>query len=181
MEKRLRPSLFTAILLVFLAVPLWLALAQTEDARYFPETGHWITGDFLQMYDRVPDPLLVFGYPITDAFETQSVAQSPGLVVQYFQRARFELHPENPVELRVVLSPLGEYIYQVDGSGVVVPVSANLTACRRIPDDGFPVCYAFLEFFDANGDCPVWVSGFEIEIHNDMMVQYFDRALRVPQ
>ena len=172
MRKPLRQSLLAVILLVCVGLLARLALAQTEGGRYFAETGHWVTGDFLQVYDSAPDALLVYGYPITDAF-----ANSNGLTIQYFQRARFELHPENPVELRVVLSPLGEYVYQVDGPGEVVPVSSNLTACRNIPEDGFPVCYAFLEFFDAYGGIAQF--GYpisELEIHNDLMVQYFQRA-----
>lgn len=165
-------GLLAVALLACLMVPGLLALAQTEDARYFPETGHWVTGDFLAMYNSVPNPQLVFGYPITDAFTDQN-----GMKIQYFQRVRFELHPELPIEPRVVLTLLGEYLYQVDGPGTVVPTATSMTACRRIPVDGLPVCYAFLDFFDANGGIAQF--GFpisEIEIHDGVMVQYFQRA-----
>jgi len=165
-------GLLTLTLLVGLMLPGLLTLAQGEDARYFPETGHWVTGYFLAMYNSVPNPQMVFGYPITDAFVDQN-----GMQIQYFQRARFELHPEMPFEPRVMLTLLGEYLYQVDGPGAVVPTASNMTACRRIPEDGLPVCYAFLEFFNTNGGIAQF--GYpisEIEIHDGVMVQYFQRA-----
>ena len=148
-----------------------------DETRYFPETGHWITGDFLRVYESITDPLQVYGFPITDAFQTESVPQNPGMLVQYFQKVRFEYHPENPPELEVVISPLGEYMYEIDGPGKVVPVSPLLARCRNIPADGFPVCYAFLTFFDAYGGIAQFgypISG--IEYHDNRMVQYFQRA-----
>jgi hypothetical protein len=154
-----------------------VACAQDGVPRYFPETGHWVSGKFLEYYESAPDPLLVYGYPITEAFQTDSAPQIPGLLVQYFQRARFEYRPDNPVSLQVVISPLGEYAYDVDEPGDVAQVSPNLSACRRIPQDGYPVCYAFLSFFDKHGGIAQF--GYpisEIELHDGMLVQYFQRA-----
>ena len=42
------------------------------------------------------ESLALFGYPISDAF----VDQATGMTVQYFERARFEYHPENPAPYR---------------------------------------------------------------------------------
>ena len=50
---------------------------------YFPETGHHLGGEFLQAW-LTRGGLMVFGYPISEPF-TQD-----GLVVHYFERARFE-------------------------------------------------------------------------------------------
>jgi hypothetical protein len=167
--------LLTLVLLLSLLGPN-SSVAQDE-ARYFPETGHWVTGDFLRFYESVADALLVYGFPITDAFQTESVPQNPGMLVQYFEKARFEYHPENPPELEVTVSTLGEYMYELEGPGEPVDSSPILGRCRNIPADGFPVCYSFLSFFDANGGIAQFgypISGREYQ--DGVMVQYFQRA-----
>ncbi len=50
----------------------------------------------------------VYGYPITEQFVGRE-----GRLVQYFQRARFELHPELTAGLRVQLTPLGRALCRV--------------------------------------------------------------------
>ena len=88
--------------------------AQDSDSVYVPETGHWIWGEFLRTYNSVPDPLLYFGYPITDDF-TDPITKSR---VQYFERARFDLleTPEGP---KVQIAPLGQPKYN-KGSGTLL-------------------------------------------------------------
>jgi hypothetical protein len=72
--------------------------------RYFPETGHVVSFAFLVFYDD-NGGLDIFGYPISEP-----VVEN-GRIVQYFQRARMEWHPERPRDERVVLGTLGsEYI-----------------------------------------------------------------------
>src|SRR5512147_2943755 len=73
--------------------------AQSADVQFFPETGHIVKGDFLRFYKSVPDPKLLFGYPITEQMTSKD-----GKAVQYFQRARFELHPDLPESQRIQLS-----------------------------------------------------------------------------
>lgn len=143
---------------------------QTENQRYFSETGHWVTGDFLKTYNSVPDPVLIFGYPITEAFQEQTY----GRIIQYFQRAVFELHPENPPELRVRIAELGKQLYK---PGDPLEIPANFPACEYFVETAEQVCYAFLDFFNANGGAAQFgypISGFEI--HNNRIVQYFQRA-----
>ena len=167
--------LLTLVLLLSLLEPQ-NTVAQDE-ARFFPETGHWVTGDFLRVFESITDPLQVYGFPITDAFQTEAIPQFPGMLVQYFQKVRFEYHPENPSGLEVEISPLGEYLYDIDGPGRALPFSALLEHCRNIPAGGFPVCYSFLTFFDAYGGIAQFgypVSG--IEFHDNRMVQYFQKA-----
>ena len=168
---------FTLVLMLVVTLLAPRYTVAEDDARYFPETGHWVTGKFLRFYESVPDPIVVYGYPITDAFQTGSAPQYPGMLVQYFEKVRFEYHPENPPELAVVLSPLGEYMYEVEGPGSESHFSHGLGQCRNIPADGFPVCYNFLTFFDAYGGIAQF--GYPIsavEYHDNLMVQYFQRA-----
>ncbi len=176
MNTKLWRVIFAGLFVVVIVSAPGASVAQEERSRYFPETGHWVTGEYLEYYESVPNPILVFGYPITDEIQTQTISQIPGVTVQYFQRARFELHPENPQELRVILSQLGEYLYEIDQPGPIVPVSASYPACRLF-DTGYQVCYAFLEFFDKHGGIVQF--GYpisEIEIHENRLVQYFQRA-----
>lgn len=163
-----------SFLILILAPAGSLSRAQVEQPvsgqHYFPETGHWVTGNFWSFYQSIPDPQRIYGYPITDAFQDSMT----GEVVQYFQRARFELHPEAPVELRVQLTPLGKLLYN-PAPAIEAPVI--LPACRLYSETGFRVCYAFLDFFDAHGGVSQFgypISNFEIR--NERIVQYFQRA-----
>jgi hypothetical protein len=88
----------------------WRAIPANDapaGARYYPETGHAIAGDFFASFD-ARGGLDSFGYPISEAY------RDGGLLVQYFQRARFELHPGNPTEYRVLLGLLGDELIARD-------------------------------------------------------------------
>jgi hypothetical protein len=79
---------------------------------YFAETGHNLGGGFLAHW-QANGGLAQFGYPITEEFE-QSLAEAlDGTVryrVQYFERARFEYHPENAPPYDVLLGQFGRRI-----------------------------------------------------------------------
>ena len=95
-------------------------------------------------------------------------------MIQYFEKARFVLDPAAPPPLRVSLSPLGKYLY-VAGAQVTRPF--GLSGCRKFPETGFDVCYAFLKFFEDNGGVSQFgypISNFEK--HGDILVQYFQLA-----
>jgi hypothetical protein len=73
--------------------------------RYYPQTGHTLSYAFMQYYE-THGGLDVFGYPITE------LVMEGGTVVQYFQRAKMEWHPENPIPNQITLGNLGdEYIW----------------------------------------------------------------------
>lgn len=143
------------------------AAAQTDTARFFPETGHQVRRDFLSFFNRAADPILVFGYPITE-----QITSRDGRTVQYFQRARFELRTDLPEPQRVQLTPVGQALYK-PGDQLNLNNSAG---CEMFPT-GFPVCFAFLDFFNASGGLPQFgnpISPFEF--HENLIVQYFERA-----
>ncbi len=176
MKARLRLVVFLCLTVTFLFTP-GESKAQGEDGRYFAETGHIVKGDFLVAYDKAPNPQLVYGNPITEEFPIPVAGGNETVVVQYFERVRFELKPQNPPELRVEISRLGEFLHQPDPAIPVMAMAPNHPACRNFPDTNFQVCYAFLEFFDANGGQTQF--GFpisDIEIRDGRMVQYFQRA-----
>lgn len=145
--------------------------AQSRE-RYFPETGHSVSGLFLDFYESAPDPLLVYGYPITERFRDGVTNQ----YVQYFQRARFELQESATGRMKVRLSDLGELLYEADSPGEPLPLPTTAN-CRSFPQADYPVCYAFLDFFESHGGLAQFglpISPFEY--HDGIMVQYFDRA-----
>jgi hypothetical protein len=72
----------------------------TSTTQYFTETGHSLTGRFLS-YWKSNGGLAIFGYPISEPF------QEGAYLVQYFERNRFELHPENAAPYDVLLGLLG--------------------------------------------------------------------------
>jgi hypothetical protein len=163
------------ILMVILSAALMAAggipaKAQQTSGHYFSQTGHNVTGEFWTFYQSVPDAALIFGLPITEQFPT---ADGSGLTVQYFEKVRFELHPDQPVGLRVVLSDLGTKLYQAGAPSI------NLTtagACRIL--NGYGVCYEFLAFFNEHGGQARFgnpISGSEFQ-PDGRLVQYFEKA-----
>jgi hypothetical protein len=84
---------------------------------YFRETGHYACHDFLFYWQEhgldFGDPgisyresLALFGYPISEPFTTTN-ADGDTVVTQYFERAVFELHPDNVYPYRILLRRLG--------------------------------------------------------------------------
>jgi hypothetical protein len=146
------------------------AKAQQTIGHYFSETGHNVTGEFWVFYQSVPDAALVFGMPITEQFQT---GDGSGLSVQYFEKVRFELHADQPVGQRVVLSDLGTKLYQAGAPSINLTTSG---ACRTI--NGFGICYEFLTFYVEHGGQARFgnpISGSEFE-PGGRLEQNFERA-----
>jgi hypothetical protein len=95
---------------------------KSQECRYFPETGHNVCNQQgnlgfkgyweshgLQDLSRTAEAnsLLLFGYPITEAQEEKSSTDGKTYVTQWFQRARFEWHPENGDNFKVLLGLIG--------------------------------------------------------------------------
>jgi hypothetical protein len=143
------------------------AVAQSTTVQFFPETGHYVKGEFLQFYRSVPDPRLVFGYPITE-----QITSRDSKTVQYFQRARFELRQDLPEDQRVQLTPVGQALYErADQLNL-----GNISGCELFPT-GYSVCLAFLDFFKTSGGAAQFgnpISPFEY--HESLIVQYFENA-----
>ncbi|NTU82299.1 MAG: sortase [Chloroflexales bacterium] len=59
---------------------------------FFDATGHTLAGPFLSFWRR--GSLDAFGFPISEPFEELNGQDGRLYTVQYFERARFELHPE---------------------------------------------------------------------------------------
>jgi hypothetical protein len=173
---KMRVVLLFALLLLGISIKPEMSFAQSERSRYFPETGHSVSGDFLMAYEKASDPIKIYGYPITGIIDNPITNRK----VQYFQRAHFELHPENPPELRVQMTHLGEIIYLgeiMNRPGDALSIPQNHPACRHFPETNRLVCYAFLDFFEKNGGIVQF--GYpisDIELRSDSMIQCFQMA-----
>ncbi|MEO8287802.1 MAG: glycosyl hydrolase family 18 protein [Chloroflexota bacterium] len=78
----------------------------TPDKIYFTETGHSLGGTFLKYWQQ-NGGLPVYGFPLTEEFMEKSPTDGKQYRVQYFERNRFELHPENAAPNNVQLGLLG--------------------------------------------------------------------------
>jgi hypothetical protein len=87
----------------------WLGSSSAQEEIVFPETGHRVSDRFLQFWQQ-QGGLAVFGYPISEQ------RSENGRAVQYFERQRFELHPENQPPYDVQLGLLGPEILAAQGS-----------------------------------------------------------------
>jgi hypothetical protein len=158
-----------ALISLLLAAGLLQGGNAQEGERFFPETAHSVSGEFLLRYQASRDPLLLYGYPISEAFQDPT-----GRLVQYFQRARFDLYPELPPEQRVAVFDLGEHLYT---PGLASSIPLITAACRLYPGTDDPVCYAFRDFYEHHGGVEQFglpISGFEQQ--GGRLVQYFEKA-----
>lgn len=116
-DYTLKKSFYWSALLILvlglflsLASPSNAANAATTDSQYFPQTGHTISGKFLD-YWRANGGLAAFGYPITDAQNEPDSATGKIFLTQWFERNRFELHPEFAgTKYEVELGLLGKFL-----------------------------------------------------------------------
>jgi len=130
------------------------------------DSRHSVAEEFLRLYQAASDPLLLYGNPITDAFQDPT----SGRLVQYFEGALFELFPNRGA----TISDIGRNLYT---PGQTVPIHLIPSACRTDAQVGIPICYAFLDFYEAYGGKAQFglpISGFEIR--SGRLVQYFEKA-----
>jgi hypothetical protein len=85
--------------------------AQAETSRTFKETGKTVSGRFLEYWNQ-NGGLAQQGFPLSDEFQEVSELDGKTYTVQYFERAVFEKHPENPKPYDVLLSQLGTFRYK---------------------------------------------------------------------
>ena len=100
--------------------PTQAALTSRPGLRYFPETGHAVGDQFLDYWD-AHGGLALFGYPISDVVVEVLPETGQSHNVQYFQRARFELHDRPDGSQEVMLGLLGRALYAGQGEAAAAP------------------------------------------------------------
>ena len=90
----------------------------TKTRAYFPATGHALGGGFYTYWQQ-NGGLSLFGYPLSEEYNEN------GLTVQWFERARFEYHPE--------LAGTGKAIQLTHLGSIAYGSQANRTAPAPAP------------------------------------------------
>ena len=125
--------------------------ASDPNVLYFNETGHNMGYAFRRYWEQ-HGGLSVFGYPLTDEFkETSSTEPNKTYTVQYFQRNRFEYHPENAgTAYEVLLGLLG---VQVSADRTFFKVGAIPNTADKVyfNETGHTLGGAFYRYWKANG------------------------------
>lgn len=156
--------------------------ASTGSAWFFPETRHWLTDEFLT-YWLENGGLARFGYPRTERFVEFDPLVGQSYAVQYFERARFEHHPEFAgSEYEVLLGHIGRWALAqrgLDPGATAGPQAGS----RYHPETGHNLGGAFLEHWEAQGG--LFSFGYPVseevretnpEDGQTYTVQYFERA-----
>ncbi|MGI8588201.1 MAG: hypothetical protein ACR2M0_11020 [Chloroflexia bacterium] len=82
--------------------------------HYFSQTGHNV-GPIFYNYWNTHGGLAIHGYPISEAFNEVNPIDGKNYLVQYFQRSRYEYHPEMSPSSQVLLGLLGTQLAQKRG------------------------------------------------------------------
>jgi len=111
----------------------------------FPETGYSLAGRFLS-YWRGNGGLPVFGYPI------DSEQQTDGRVMQWFERERFELHPEHSgTPYEVELGRLGAEELAQQGQDWSTFPKADPQTSHYVAETGHAIAPQFWDYWRSHG------------------------------
>ena len=177
----------TALLLGLLSsaagLPSGAAMAQGS-SRVFAETGKTVQGRFLEYWNS-NGGLAQQGFPISEQMQEKNDSDGKTYTVQYFERAVFELHPENKAPYDVLLSLLGNSLYKQKYPQGAPGQSTNKEAnARAFSETGKTVGGIFLSYWNSHGGLAQ--QGFpiseEFQEKSDLdgklyKVQYFERAV----
>ncbi|PDV99540.1 WD40/YVTN/BNR-like repeat-containing protein [Candidatus Viridilinea mediisalina] len=152
--------------------------------RYFPETGHTLRGTFRTYWER-NGGLMRFGYPLTEEFPEVNSEDGRTYTVQYFERARFEYHPEHAgTPYEVLLGLLGHWVTaERKAEAPFQPTGpSGIPGDVYFPETGFSMAAEFVNFWRSNGGLPIYgypISAPFYEVNqadgNSYLVQYFER------
>jgi hypothetical protein len=140
--------LIALLALCCLLAPASAARAQAG-RRCFRETGYCITGPIRDFWEH-NGGLMVFGFPITPQ-QPEAVEGRP-TQVQWFERSRLELHPENPAPYNVLIGRMGaDRLSQLRRDWKTFPPAAPAADCRTFAETGHAVCGELLTAWQSSG------------------------------
>jgi hypothetical protein len=189
MTVRLAPRVLALVFLVALGTGGPAPAADAAPAAgaacvTFSETGFVVCDRFLA-YWQANGGLAQQGLPLSPQFFEVNPIDGKTYLVQYFERARFELHPENAPPYDVLLGLLGSEQLAKYGGNLPPGVTGNPigTNCIEFPATGKRVCGAFLTYWDEHGGLPqqgLPLTDLVLETNptdgKQYPTQYFERA-----
>ncbi len=136
------------------SVPLAFApvppFASGAERAFFPETGHSLSGEFKRYWER-QGGLAIFGFPTSEELVENGTDGQP-YTVQYFERHRFEFHPEAAAPYNVQLSRIGDDVLRLTGRDwFSFPKTGTQPDCLYFEATGNAVCGAFLNYWRSRG------------------------------
>ncbi len=165
------------------AAPVPVARSQ-GNSRTFPETGKTVEGKFLTYWNS-HGGLAQQGFPISEEIQETSDTDGKIYTVQYFERAVFEYHPENPPPNDVLLQLLGVFLHDRKyPQGAQGETPNNEAGSRLFTQTGHWLGGIFLNYWNSHGGLAQ--QGFPISDEfmeqSDLdgktyKVQYFQRAV----
>jgi endonuclease YncB( thermonuclease family) len=197
-RARMLTRLLLASLIALVSVPSLASTATTSTSKAypgqaqgnqavshtFPQTGKTVSGKFLE-YWLIHGGLPQQGFPISNELSEVSDTDGKAYTVQYFERAVFEYHPENPAPNDVLLSLLGTFLYKQKYPGSALAQEPNNTpGLVLFPETGKVVGGKFLTYWSNNGGLAQqgYPISEEFSEKSDLdgktyRVQYFERAV----
>jgi len=146
---------------------------------FYDPTSHSLSGPIREYWES-RGGLWLFGYPISEPYETVSEDGEP-IVAQYFERARLEYHPSlDATPYRVLGGRLGYDLTlgrQSERSFLPIHRSQANTGCEFFEPTGHTLCEPFRDWWYAKGGLAIF--GYplsEVMTEGGYQVQYFERA-----
>lgn len=160
MSKRVRPmTAFVAVLILLTMSVAGAAPAPLQHepvdpepgCSYFDVTGHNVCDTFEEFWE-THGGLPVFGYPLTEAFDEENPDADETYLSQYFERQRFELHPENAGTVYpVLLGRIGAQILELNGRNWHDFPTADPGAEHYIVQTGHAIAPEFWDYWSSHG------------------------------
>ncbi len=179
-------ALLTLSISTILSVLVAPQAATAAESQFFPQTGHTVSGPFLA-YWQTHGGLAIFGYPIGEAQTERDTFRSRNALIQWFERARFELHPERAgTPYEVELNLLGSQVtYDRLTEPAFQPITPfpNRAEATFFPQTGHGLSAGFKQFWETHGALPIFGYPLSEEFPEQnpsdgqrYSVQYFERA-----
>jgi hypothetical protein len=172
------------VLSVALLLASGLTVASARPARAadqcFPQTGKCVPDRFYAYWQQ-HGGLALNGYPLSDPF-TEVLEDAKQYTVQYFERARLELHPENAPPYDVLLGQFGRVMYPVNPRFPELRAAVPLPGAVYFDASRHNLAGQFLAYWRANGGLDQFGYPLSEELRerledgNVYTVQYFERA-----
>jgi len=144
-----------------------------RDLLFFTETGHALSPAFRRYWERYGG-IQSFGYPLSDAFVEPSVEDGVPRIVQYFERGRFEHHPQLAgTDFEVLLGHLGrEALHERPTPAIALEPQAATVAERNAPPIGPLPLHE-----PSNVDCGFNMAFWGHKDERDRNLRYLDLAV----
>jgi len=151
--SRFLVRLATLLLLMVgaIAVPVMAAAQADLRCEQFPETGQESCDAFLSYWEH-NGGLPVFGMPLTAEFSELSADTLAQQEVQYYERERFELHPENEgTPYIVLLGRLGVDLLAFNGIDWMSLPKASPNDAHYMANTGQAIAPEFWKYWSSHG------------------------------